>query len=157
MSKSHAGERRVRTVHQAYRFALDPTASQRRSLASHCGEARFDFNWGLEQFQAAMALRELELCMYGEVRSELVGWSLPALRREWNRNKAVVAPWWAANSKESYSSGLTALAAALKNWSDSRRGTRAGELVGFPRFRRRGRRDTCGFTTGPTGSTTPAT
>ena len=148
VSKSHAAERRVTTVHQAYRFALDPTASQRRALASHCGAARFAFNWGLDQVQAAMALREFELCMHGEVRSELVGWSLAALRREWNRNKAMVAPWWAANSKEAYSSGLAALAAALKNWADSRRGARARELVGFPRFRRRGQHDTCAFTTG---------
>ena len=135
-------------VHQSYRFALDPTASQRRALTSNCGAARFAFNWGLDQVQAAMALREFELCMYGAVRSELVGWSLPALRREWNRNKAAVAPWWEANSKEAYSSGLAALAAALKNWYDSRRGVRAGEPVGFPRFRRRGQRDSCAFTTG---------
>ena len=149
VSKCPPAGHRVPAVHQAYRFALDPTASQRRALASHCGAARFAFNWGLEQVQAAMALREFELCMFGEVRSELVGWSLAALRREWNRNKVIVAPWWAANSKEAYSSGLAALAAALQNWSDSRRGVRAGEPVGFPRFRRRGRRDSCAFTTGP--------
>ncbi|HYJ73482.1 MAG TPA: helix-turn-helix domain-containing protein, partial [Actinomycetota bacterium] len=28
-------------VHQAYRFALDPTPSQQRTLASHAGAARF--------------------------------------------------------------------------------------------------------------------
>ena len=148
VSSIDAEERRVATVHQAYRFALDPTESQRRALTSHCGAARFAFNWGLEQGQAAMALREFELCMFGSVRSELVGWSLPALRREWNRNKANVAPWWAANSKEASSSGLAALAAALKNWTDSRQGARAGEPVGFPRFRRRGQRDASAFTTG---------
>ena len=148
MRKSHDAERRVTTVHQAYRFALDPTASQRRALASHCGAARFAFNWGLEQVQAAMALREFEFCMFGGMRSEGLGCSLAALRREWNRHKAIVAPWWAANSKEAYSSGLAALAAALKNWADSRRSVRAGEPVGFPRFRRRGARDACAFTTG---------
>ena len=141
-------ERRTTTVYQAYRFALDPTASQRRALATHCGAARFAFNWGLEQVHAAMALREFELCMNDEVRSELLGWSLLALRREWNRNKAMIAPWWADNSKEAYASGLAALAAALKNWTDSRQGKRAGEVVGFPRFRRRGEHDACAFTTG---------
>ena len=100
--------------------------------------------WSLEQVQAAMALRELELCLYGEVRS----WAVAALRREWNRNTALAAPRWAANSKEAYSSGLAALAAASKNWGDSRRGERAGEPVGVPRFRRRGERDSCAFTTG---------
>jgi Helix-turn-helix domain len=34
-------------VMQAYRFALDPTPRQARALASHCGAARFAFNWGL--------------------------------------------------------------------------------------------------------------
>ena len=149
VSRKHGKECNVTTIYQAYRFALDPTAAQQRALASHCGAARFAFNWGLEQVQAAMALRELELCLYGEVRSQLLGWSQPALVREWNRNKAIVAPWWAANSKEAYSGGLAGLAAALKNWSDSRRGARRGELVGFPRFRRRSQRDTCRFTTDP--------
>lgn len=148
VTTSTAEALRVTAVHQAYRFAVKPTTSQRRALASHCGAARFAFNWGLDQVQAAMALRELQLCLYGEVRGALLGWSLPALRREWNRNKAIAAPWWAANSKEAYSSGLASLAAALKNWSDSRRGARAGELVGFPRLRCRGQRDACGFTTG---------
>jgi transposase len=35
------------TVHQAYRFALDPTPRQQRRLASHVGAARFAYNWGL--------------------------------------------------------------------------------------------------------------
>ncbi|MFL5879023.1 MAG: helix-turn-helix domain-containing protein, partial [Actinomycetota bacterium] len=34
-------------VMQAYRFALDPTPTQRRALASHCGAARVAHNWGL--------------------------------------------------------------------------------------------------------------
>jgi putative transposase len=135
-------------VHQAFRYALDPTASQRQSLASHCGAARFAFNWGLEQVRVAMAVRELELCMDGEVRTELPGWSLYALRREWNAEKEVQAPWWRENSKEAYSSGLAALAAALHNWSESRQGTRAGPPVGFPRFRKRGHPMGCRFTTG---------
>jgi transposase len=35
------------TVTQAYRFALDPTPTQRRVLASRCGAARVAYNWGL--------------------------------------------------------------------------------------------------------------
>ena len=134
--------------HQAYRFALDPTRKQRRGLAAHCGAARFAFNWGLEQVRASVALREFELCMFGELRTEPLGWSLPALRREWNRNKDVVAPWWPEHSKEAYSSGLAALAAGLRAWRASRSGQRAGAAAGFPRFRKRGRHDSCRFTTG---------
>jgi hypothetical protein len=43
-----------------------------------------------------------------------VPWTLAELRREWNRAKHQVAPWWPDNSKEAYNSGLDALARALK-------------------------------------------
>jgi putative transposase len=79
-----------------------------------------------------------------------VPWTLPSLRWEWNRAKHAVAPWWAENSKEAYSSGLDGLARALKNFSDSKAGHRRGPRVGFPRPKRKGRcRDACRFTTGP--------
>ena len=32
---------------QAYRFALDPTPTQARAMASNVGAARFVYNWGL--------------------------------------------------------------------------------------------------------------
>jgi putative transposase len=130
------------TVHQAYRFALDPTPRQQRRLSSHAGAARFAYNWGL-----ALVKQRLEARAAGE--EVQVPWTLPALRREWNRAKAEVAPWWAENSKEAYSSGLDGLARALKNWATSRDGTRAGRRVGFPRFKRKGRaREACRFGTG---------
>jgi putative transposase len=130
------------TVTQAYRFALDPTPAQRRALASHCGAARFAFNWGLAQVRQRLDEREI-------VPSVQVPWTLPALRKEWNRAKHEVAPWWAENSKEAYSSGLDGLARALKNWSDSRTGRRKGRPVGFPRVKKKGHvRDACRFTTG---------
>ena len=45
--------------------------------------------------------------------------------------------------------GLERLALALKNWSTSRKGERAGRPVGFPRFNKRGRgRPSVAFTTG---------
>ena len=128
-------------VQQAYRFALDPTSGQERALRSHCGAARFAFNWGLALVTSRLADRDRGV----EVE---VPWSLPALRREWNRAKAEVAPWWAENSKEAYSSGLDGLARALGGFSAARQGRRRGR-VGFPRFRRRGgRRESCRFTTG---------
>jgi len=125
-------------VLQAYRFALDPNDRQGSKLASHCGAARFAFNWGL-----AFVTNRLE------ERTSDVPWTFPALLREWNRVKEEVAPWWTENSKEAYSSGLSALASALKNFSAWKQGRRAGGRVGFPRFRKRGtRRDSCRFTTG---------
>ena len=78
-----------------------------------------------------------------------VPWTLPALRRWWNASKEVLAPWWAQNSKEAYSSGLDALAGGLRQYSASRSGRRRGPKAGFPRFKSRHRsRVSCRFTTG---------
>lgn len=131
------------TVIQAYRFALDPTARQQRSLASHTGAARFTYNWGLELVKTRLDQRQTD-------PRGVVPWNLFDLQREWNRTKDQTAPWWPENSKEAYKSGLDGLARALKNWSDSRAGRRRGRPVGFPRFKKKGRtRDACRFTTGP--------
>jgi putative transposase len=129
-------------VHQAYRFALDPTRRQQGALASHVGGARFAYNWGLELVKRRMDERAAG-------KDVEVPWTLPALRREWNHAKATVAPWWAANSKEAYGSGLAALASGLRNWANSKQGRRAGARVGFPRHKRKDRgRQACRFSTG---------
>jgi putative transposase len=133
----------VTKVHQAFRFALDPTPTQTRHLRSHCGGARFAFNWGLALVKEQLDARQPD-------RDTTVPWTLPALRREWNQAKHEVAPWWAENSKEAYSSGLDALARALRNWSCAKASPRPGRRVGFPRFKRRSRGpQACRFTTGP--------
>jgi len=67
-------------VHQAYRFALDPTPRQQGALASHVGGARFAYNWGLE-----LVKRRLEERAAGQ--DVEVPWTLPTLRRAWNRAK----------------------------------------------------------------------
>ncbi|WP_440070381.1 IS607 family element RNA-guided endonuclease TnpB, partial [Streptosporangium sp. OZ121] len=141
-------------VHQAYRYALDPTPEQARLLASHCGAARFAFNWGLNLVKAALSQREAEKS-YGVPDEHLteVAWSLYDLRRAWNTAentaKGDVAPWWAEHSKEAYTSGLDGVARALRNWAASRHGTRAGKKMGFPRFRSKHRTaPSCRFTIG---------
>jgi putative transposase len=121
-------------VTQAYRYALDPTPRQQGALASHCGAARFAYNWGLDLVKQRLDQRATS----GSVE---VPWTLAALQREWNRAKPSVAPWWAENSKEAYKSGLDALARALKNWSDSKAGRRAGRPMSFPRSRASGEPD----------------
>ena len=75
-------------VCQAYRYALDPTPEQAADLASHCGAARFAFNWGLARVKAALSQREAEKSY--DVPDELlteVPWSLYGLRRAWNTAK----------------------------------------------------------------------
>jgi len=137
-------------VTQAYRYALDPTRDQVQALLSHCGAARFTFNWALATVKAALSQREAEktYTIATEWLTE-VPWNLYALRRAWNLAKDQVAPWWRENSKEAYNSGLDGVARALRNFSDSRSGRRAGKTVGFPRFKSKHRAVlSCRFTTG---------
>jgi len=129
------------SVLQAYRFALDPSPAQVQSLESHCGAARFAFNHMLAFIKSNLDQRAAERS-YGISDRDLTplqGWSLPALRKTWNVRKAVAAPWWSANSKEAYNSGLDALARALDGWSKSRAGARVGAMVRFPKFKSRNR------------------
>ncbi|OHV22555.1 transposase [Parafrankia soli] len=122
-------------------------------MSRHAGAARFAFNWGLSRVKAAVEQRAAE-ASYGVPEAERtpVPWTMPTLRREWNRAKGDVAPWWSECSKEAYSAGLDRLARGLKAFSDSRTGRRKGRRVGFPRFKKRGRaRDGFRYTTGAYG------
>ena len=138
-------------VVQAYRFALAPTPAQEEKLFSHCGAARFAFNTMLAAVLANLDQRRAELS-YGVSEADLtpsLGWSPFSLQKEWNRRKNTAAPWWGENSKHAYQSGCTNLGRALSNWSKSRKGTRAGEPVGFPRFKSRHRTTpSCAFSDG---------
>jgi len=112
-------------------FEVDwPTDPDRCALVrSHFGARRKAFNWGLARVKADLDAKAVDPA------HDCVGWNLGSLRKVWNRAKDEVAPWWAANSKEAYSSGLADLAQALSNWSASKTGTRKGRRVGFPRFK----------------------
>ncbi|SDN03148.1 transposase [Lentzea albidocapillata subsp. violacea] len=138
---------------QAYRFALDPNSGQEQALRSHCGGQRRAFNWGLARIKANLDQRAAEKT-YGVAEDEPtppVSWSAYGLRKDWNRAKDTVAPWWAENSKEAYASGLANLATALGNWADSKRGARKGHGFGFPRFKGKRSGLSCRFTTGAFG------
>ncbi|MFK4264204.1 IS607 family element RNA-guided endonuclease TnpB [Streptomyces milbemycinicus] len=139
---------------QAYRFALDPNAGQERALRSHCGAARAAYNWAVSWVTASWWQRRAE-ASYGIGEEGLTpwrAWSLPALRKEFNRVKTAdprFAEWWEENSKEAYSTGLANAAAAFDNYAKSRQGRRKGCRVGVPRRKpKRKARLTCRFTTG---------
>src|ERR1700733_15195436 len=139
-------------VVQAYRYALDPSPRQRRALASHAGAARVAYNWAVTWVLATWAQRKAQES-YGipeDERTPWRSWSLPALRKQCNQLKNDVAPWWAENSKEAYSSGLAGAAAAFGNYAASKNGRRKGPLVGCPRLKTKHRSaGSCRFTTGP--------
>jgi putative transposase len=78
---------------QAYRFALDPTSAQERELNSHAGARLFAFNTMLAAVKANLDQRTAERS-YGIGEADLtpsLGWSMPSLRREWNRRKHTIA------------------------------------------------------------------
>jgi putative transposase len=115
----------------AAKFEVEwPTNPERcASIRSHFGARRKAFNWGLAQVKADLEAKSVDPTHCS------VSWDLASLRWAWNRAKHEVAPWWAENSKEAYSSGLADLAHALGNWKTSKDGQRRGRRVGFPRFK----------------------
>ncbi|MET9156926.1 IS607 family element RNA-guided endonuclease TnpB [Streptomyces parvulus] len=139
---------------QAYRFALDPNAGQEQALRSHCGAARAAYNWAVSWVTASWSQRKAE-ASYGIAEDELTpwrSWSLPLMRKEFNRVKATdprFAGWWRENSKEAYNTGLSNAAAAFDNYAKSKQGKRRGARVGVPRIKtKRKTRPACRFTTG---------
>ncbi len=121
-----------------------PNEPERRSLIwSHFGARRFAKNWAIGQVKADLGAKQQN------PDHASVSWTLDALRKRWNQVKGTVAPWWAENSKECYSSGIADAASALRNWSDSKAGRRKGRRVGFSRFEsRRQGKNRVRFTTG---------
>ena len=134
---------------QAFRFTLDPTEEQARSLARHFGARRRAHNWTV-----AALMADIEAWHATGVQTTMP--SLAVLRKRWNTVKDEVcvnaetgAVWWPECSKEAYADGIAGAVDAYWNWQRSRSGKRAGRRVGFPRFKRRGRdADRVCFTTG---------
>jgi putative transposase len=116
-------------VHQAYRFALEPTAAQERMLRSHAGAARFAWNWGLSKCKERY---EAEGTWYSGID----------LHKLWNAQKKAdpALAWWGENSKCAYQEAFRDLDRALRDFIKSRKGDRKGKRLGFPRFKKRGKR-----------------
>jgi putative transposase len=139
---------------QAFRFALDPNASQEAALRSHCGAARAAYNWAVGWVTASWWQRRAEES-YGVPEAELTEWrpwSLQSLRKAFNEAKksdSRFAAWWEDNSKEAYNTGLANASAAFDNYVKSKNGKRRGKRMGTPRFKsKRKARPACRFTTG---------
>ena len=120
-------------MYEAVKVALDPTPAQERRLLSHAGAARFAYNAVLAHVKETLDA------------GEKPEWSFYSLRKWWNANKDSLAiddnglVWWADNSKEAYSYGVESLAKGLSSWIKSRKGTRKGRKVGFPKFKSKGK------------------
>jgi putative transposase len=113
---------------QAYRFALDPSPTQRRMLVSHAGAARFAWNWALARCQE-------------RYETERRWHSAPELHLMWNQVKKVdpSLAWWSENSKCAYQEAFRDLDRALRDFTASKKGIRKGRRLGFPKFKKRGK------------------
>ena len=122
-------------------FPLDPSPAQERLLRSYCGAARFAHNWALGQVKDNLsrraAEREAGIAEAGLTPSQ--SWSAYYLNKVWNAGKEEAAPWWPEVSMHAFRSGVVAAAAGLENYRSSKKGTRKGRPVGFPRFKSRDR------------------
>jgi len=115
-------------VHKAYRYELDPNNYQRTSLLQHAGVARFAYNWGLEQ----------RIKSYRENQGADRFTDAMRQHKLLNSLKKTQFPWMHECSKCAPQEALRDLDRAFRNFI---RGLKIEQKVGFPRFKRRGVRD----------------
>lgn len=118
MRSTFTGEPRGWTV----RVTLTP--EQEEVAFRNIGAQRFAYNWAVATIQ-----REYR-------GGDKAIWSAFSLRRRWYTERDEIAPWWAENSKEAYSSGIAQAVTALKNFQDGRTGKRP-DRPRFPRFKKK--------------------
>ena len=113
-------------MQRGYRFELDPNREQRVLLGRSVGASRYVFNWGLAESQ-----REYELTgkrpRHSELKKRLVG-----LKRG-------EAPWLYDVSAHIGQQALVDLERAFDRFFRGAKGE--GPKAGFPRFKRKGERD----------------
>ncbi|MHA1576425.1 MAG: RNA-guided endonuclease InsQ/TnpB family protein [Candidatus Thorarchaeota archaeon] len=115
-------------VNKAYKYELDPNNQQRSSLHHHAGVARFTYNWGLEQ----------RINLYKNNQGNDRFTDAMKQHKLLNSLKKTHFPWMYQVSKCAPQEALRDLHQAFKNF---RRGRKTGKMVGFPRFKRKGVRD----------------
>jgi len=115
-------------INRAYRYELDPNNIQRSSLAQHAGVARFAYNWGLEK----------RIARYKNNQADNRFTDAMKQHKLLNSLKKTEFPWMYETSKCAPQEALRDLHQAFKNFY---RGLKSGKKIGFPRFKRRGVRD----------------
>ena len=139
-----------------FRFTLDPNLEQHQRLLAHAGAARLAYNHHLGRVKANVWQRAAERS-YGVAEADLtpsLSWSKVSFINQLNAWKDGRAPdacvsldgdgnevrglaWRAEVSTDVFECASVNAAAALANWSKSRKGERAGKAAGFPRFKSR--------------------
>jgi len=115
-------------IQRAYRYELDPNNIQRSSLVQHAGVARFAYNWGLEQRIARYKNKQCNDRFTNAMKQHKILNSLKKDQFSWMYETSKCAPQEA----------LRDLHQAFQNFY---RGLKTGKKIGFPRFKRRGVKD----------------
>ncbi len=115
-------------TNKAYRYELDPNNIQRSSLAQHAGVARFAYNWALEK----------RIARYKNNQGDDRFTDAMKQHKLLNSLKKTEFSWMYETSKCAPQEALRDLHRAFKNFY---RGLKSGKKIGFPRFKRRGVRD----------------
>ena len=139
---------------QAFRFKLDPSEGVAVLIRRHIGMRRKAHNWAVEQTKTAVEMHnrrkdaglnliEMRLPKHRKVDRMF---TLPGLRKLWNRSKDVLCVdeesghrWWKDLSKEAAANGIADAVESYWNWVASRNGSRKGPKLGFPKFHKKGR------------------
>ncbi len=108
---------------KAHKIRLNPTPEQEVYFRKAAGTARFVYNWGLAAWKAHKAEHP------GQAHGAL------ALKKDFNAIKATQFPWVYEVAKDVCEGAFFNLAAALKNYFESKSGKRQGKTVGFPRLK----------------------
>ena len=117
---------------RVHKIRLQPTATQERYFAQACGTARFAYNWALAEWK-----QEFEA---GGKPNEA------SLRRKLNGIKAEQFPWMAEVTKVAPQQAIKNLGTAFQHFF---RRVKLGQKPGYPRFKKKGIRDSFRADNGP--------
>lgn len=119
-------------MHRAHKIKLDPTKAQEVYFRRACGVARFAYNWALAEWQ-----KEYEA---GGKPSEI------SLRKKLNSVKAEQFPWMSEVTKCAPQQAIKNVGTAFQHFF---RRVKTGGKPGYPKFNRKGVRDSFRADNGP--------
>ena len=121
--------------YRVHKVALRPTPEQVAKFERHAAYARLAYNWGVEQFRAAL----------DEYKAWVASGSEPETRPRWpsgydlckrfNQVKDERIPWGGSCYQSTGKQAMKDVGAAIKAYGAGRK---AGREVGIPRFKKRG-------------------
>ena len=135
-----------------FQLTLDPTQDQRTLFTQFAGARRKAYNYHLGRVKKNLYVRTSEKQYCGAALTESLSWSKISFINNfnaWKNGELDDSPknedgtrglaWRSLVSADVFECASTDAAQALKNWSDSRKGARAGAPVGFPQFSEKNR------------------